>query len=302
MKERLSRVTSRVRATLLTWAGGVRRTYGVARRGATRAVAATRSRQGRRVIDRILGITGETLITLGTLIGLFVAWELWWTDIGANQAQAEIVSNLDWQNTQPQPAITAGNVPVAVDPVNVERHDEPPVIAEPAHATTFATMYVPRWGLDYVRPISEGTDKRGVLDPLGIGHYARTAMPGGWGNFSVAGHRTTYGKPFNRIEEIKVGDAVVIRTESTWYVYRVIRTEIVRPNDIGVIAPVPDHPGEAANGRYLTMTTCHPKYSAARRYIVHAELDYWMPSDAGFPKELLPVITPPATPSPTGAP
>jgi len=245
-----------------------------------------RTRRGRRIIDRVLGITGESLITLGVVIGLFVAWELWWTDIGANHAQAQIVENLDWTNAEPVPAISVGTVTSPV--TTAERRDEPPVMDRPAHATTFATMYVPRWGYDYVRPISEGTDKRGVLDPLGIGHYSRTTMPGGWGNFSVAGHRTTYGKPFSRIEEIQVGDAVVIRTQDTWYVYQVTSTEIVRPTAISVIAPVPDHPGEAANGRYLTMTTCHPKYSAARRYIVHGILDYWMPADAGYPKELIP--------------
>ncbi len=259
-----------------------------------------KSRRGRRIVDRVLGVTGESLITLGVVIGLFVAWELWWTDIGANHAQAQIVENLDWANAEPVPEITVGAGTVTAPIASVERRDEPPVLKEPKHATTFATMYVPRWGYKYVRPISEGTDKRGVLDPLGIGHYAHTAMPGGWGNFSVAGHRTTYGKPFSRIEQIEVGDAIVIRTENTWYIYRVTGTQIVRPTAIRVIAPVPNHPGTAPNGRYLTMTTCHPKYSAARRYVVHAVLDYWMPSDAGYPKELIPPSSDARTSKPTG--
>ncbi len=66
------------------------------------------------------------------------------------------------------------------------------------------------------------------------------------------------------------------------------QTEIVRPDDVGVIAPVPDQPGAEPNGRYLTMTTCHPKYSAAQRYIVHAVLAYWLPTSAGYPEELNP--------------
>lgn len=254
-----------------------------------------RTRRGRVIIDRVLGVTGETLVTLGVVTGLFVAWELWWTDIGANQAQADIVANLNWNNPSlspsngPTPSIS---IPGAVYPIQLpnlsKRTDTPPVMSEPAHATTFATMYVPRWGYDYVRPISEGTDKKGVLDPLGIGHYVGTVMPGGWGNFAVAGHRTTYGKPFDRIEELQVGDAVVIRTESDWYVYLVTSTEIVTPNDVGVIAPVPDQTGATANGRYLTMTTCNPKYSASHRYIVHARLSYWMASSSGTPAEIVP--------------
>ncbi len=255
-------------------------------------------KRGHRIIDRVLGITGEALVTLGVVLGLFVGWELWWTDLGANRAQADIVANLNWSGTPsasvsgtpgPSPSIANPDVVVPVNaPTLVKRTDAPPVLAEPAHATTFATMYVPRWGYDYVRPISQGTDKRGVLDPLGIGHYTGTAMPGGLGNFAVAAHRTTYGKPFNRIEEIQVGDVVVIRTEGVWYVYRVTSTEIVLPTNVGVIAPVPDQPGVAASGRYLTMTTCHPKYSASRRYVVHAELAYWTPSSAGYPEELVP--------------
>ena len=70
-----------------------------------------------------------------------------------------------------------------------------------------------------------------MLDVLGVGHYEGTAMPGGIGNFAVAGHRTTYAKPFNRVEELQVGDPLVIRTtDNIWYVYRVTSTEIVAPS------------------------------------------------------------------------
>jgi sortase A len=247
-------------------------------------------------------VTGEALVTLGVVLGLFVAWELWWTDIGATRAQAEIVENLDWEYTAvTQPTAPASPSPTPSDdpPPSIERTDPPTVIAQPAHATTFATMYVPRWGYDYVRPVSEGTDKKGVLNPLGIGHYSGSAMPGGWGNFAVAAHRTTYGKPFDRIEELVIGDAIVIRTEFVWYVYRVTSTEIVAPSNVGVIASVPGQPGAEPNGRYLTLTTCHPKYSASKRYIVHGELAYWMTSVSGTPAEIIPPeAEPPAESSP----
>jgi sortase A len=276
---------------LASLAGTLRSVATASTRGWSRTFAAARTRRGRQLIDRILGVTGETLVTLGVVIGLFVAWELWWTDIGANKAQADIVANLNWENpavVQPSVSASPSASPSDAPVPSVERTDAPSVLAEPSHATTFATMYVPRWGYDYVRPISQGTDKKGVLDPLGIGHYNGSAMPGGWGNFAVAGHRTTYGKPFSRIDELVVGDAVVIRTKWVWYVYRVTSTEIVAPSNVGVIASVPDQPGVAPNGRYLTMTTCHPKYSASKRYVVHAEMAYWMPSISGTPSELIP--------------
>jgi sortase A len=152
-------------------------------------------------------------------------------------------------------------------------------------------LYVPRWGADYLKPIAEGTEKATVLDTIGIGHYENTAMPGELGNFATAAHRTTYGKPYNRVHELKEQDAVVVRTEDTWYVYKVTGSEIVLPQNIEVISPVPGiMPGEPLpelTERYITLTTCHPMFSAAERYIVYGTLDYWAPVREGTPKELL---------------
>src|SRR5690606_10957704 len=119
--------------------------------------------------------------------------------------------------------------------------------------------------------------KHDVLDVLGIGHYEGTAMPGEVGNFAVAGHRVTYGKPFNRVEELQVGDPLVVQTETTWYVYRVTSTQVVTPRDVQVIAPTPNQPDVAPTVASMTLTTCHPMFSARERFIVHAELDYWTP-------------------------
>jgi sortase A len=113
-------------------------------------------------------------------------------------------------------------------------------------------------------------------------------MPGAVGNFAIAGHRTTYGKPFNRIAELQVGDPIVIRTQHAWYVYTVTSTEIVDPGQVGVIAPVPDKPGATPTARMITMTTCTPMYSASQRYVVHGELTYWANADDGsVPAELI---------------
>ena len=242
----------------------------------------------------VLGAAGELLITLGVLLLGFLVWQLWWTDVVANREQASIVQQLPWaQPSLPTAAAAASpspGAPVTAAPVKtaVPRHDAPPVEAEPGHAVTFATIQVPRWAGTPAKPVSEGTDKATVLDRLGVGHYEGTAMPGAVGNFAVAGHRTTYGKPFNRIAEIQVGDAVVVRTQHTWYVYKVTSIEIVRPTQVEVVAPVPDKPGTAPTQRMITMTTCNPMYSASQRYVVHGVLDYWASADDGsVPAELL---------------
>lgn len=248
--------------------------------------AAEPSRTGHRR-GRVLGVLGEVLVTLGVLLGLFVVWQLWWTDVVAGRAQAQIVEDLGW-GSGPAVASTAGatpDVPATPSPTPVEHRTAAPVVAEPAHAVTFAVMYVPRWG-DTAMPISQGTSKHDILDAKGIGHYEGTAMPGGVGNFAVAGHRTTYGKPFNRIAELQVADPVVVRTEDTWYVYRVTSWQVVEPWQTDVIAPVPGSPGTAPTVATMTMTTCHPMYSARERYVVHAELDYWTPVSDGTPTEL----------------
>lgn len=230
-----------------------------------------------------IGVIGEILITVGVLLFAFLVWQLWWTDVVGNRAQAEIVAELPFE---PLPTATDGATagPVIATP----RHDEPPVMPEPAHATTFATLQVPRWTGEPERPISQGTDRATVLDVLGIGHYEGTAMPGGIGNFAIAGHRTTYAKPFNRVAELQVGDPLVVRTtDNIWYVYRVTSTQIVAPSDVQVIAPVPNEPGATPTERMITLTTCHPMFSARQRFIVHGVLDYWAPASDGVPAELV---------------
>lgn len=117
-------------------------------------------------------------------------------------------------------------------------------------------------------------------------------MPGALGNFSVAGHRTTYGKPLHLIADLQPGDPIVVRTADTWYVYEVTESLIVNPDQIEVIAPVPGllagEPIPDLTERYITLTSCHPMYSAKERYIVHGTLTSWMPVSQGTPSALAP--------------
>jgi sortase A len=218
---------------------------------------------------------GELFIAAGLLLGLYVVWQLFYTDVQALRGQDALIESLDWADTVP--AVVAG--------APVESGD-PPVMGTPDFTSTFAVLHVPRWGDDYARPVSEGITRRDVLDPLGIGHYPGTAMPGGEGNFAIAGHRTTYGKPFTDIDLLEVGDAIVVQTYEAWYVYRVTESTIVSPEDVEVVAPVPGEAGSSPDGRYITLTTCHPRYSAAQRWVVHGELESWNPVADGAPIEL----------------
>lgn len=250
---------------------------------------ASRPARGSGAAFSLLGVLGELLITLGVLLLAFLVWQLWWTDVVGNRAQAEIVEELDWTVAPTAAAedATAGPTEAVGPVVATPRRDTPPVPAEPEHATTFATIQVPRWAGEPERPISQGVERGSVLDVLGIGHYPGTAMPGAVGNFAMAGHRTTYAKPFNRVAELELGDPLVVRTADTWYVYRVTSTQVVTPAQTEVVAPVPGDPGAVPTERVITLTTCHPMFSARERFIVHGTLDYWAPVADGIPTELL---------------
>ena len=220
------------------------------------------------------GVLGELLITAGVLLLLFVAWQLWWTDVRADAAQEERTDELqqDWGDD------------FAPDDLPPDLGD-PPEPAVPAAGEAFAIVHVPRFGAGYQpRPVLEGIGTS--LLEEGVGHYPQTALPGAVGNVALAGHRVTYGKPFNQVAELVEGDAVVLETEDAWFTYRVTSREIVSPREVDVIAAVPGDPTAVPTQRMLTLTTCHPMFSARERYVVHAVLDGWQPRSAGEPAAL----------------
>lgn len=204
------------------------------------------------MLRRVVGWTGEVLLTLGALLLLFAAWQLWWTDVVADRAQAGIVRSLEESFER--------------------RSSGPPSAGAPAATPdgAFAVVRIPRFGDDWARPVIEGTG-RDVL-ALGVGHYTGTAGPGEVGNFALAGHRTTYGRPFHDVDRLRDGDQVVVETAATVHVYEVTSRQVVRPRDVEVIAPVPDSPGTAPTEAVLTLTSCHPKYAATERFVVHGRL------------------------------
>jgi sortase A len=152
-------------------------------------------------------------------------------------------------------------------------------------------MYVPRFGADYARSVSEGVETATVLDRNGIGHYPGTQMPGQVGNFAVAAHRTTHGAPFKQLATLQVGDRLYVQTQDGYYTYDFRGLEYVRPTGVGVLDPVPQLPGVAPTDRILTMTSCNPLFSAAERIIAYASLESWQPSSAGPPAAIKSIVT-----------
>jgi sortase A len=111
--------------------------------------------------------------------------------------------------------------------------------------------------------VVEGTTESALR--AGAGHYRNTPLPGEEGNVAIAGHRTTYGKPFANVDRIKVGDEIKLETPVGTYVYKVSQAPyVVNNNDWTVISQSP--------GKTLTLTSCHPKGSSKQRIVIKAEL------------------------------
>ena len=219
------------------------------------------------LVQRVVRTVGEILVTCGLVVLLFVIYELFITDVIADRRQGELAAQLqeDWDSGSD------------VVPVHESKVGD-----------AFGVLHIPRLGLDYERVVLEGTQEKQLSQ--GPGHYTGTAMPGEQGNVSFAGHRVGKGSPFLDLDLLLPGDPIVVETADTWFVYRMLGDvatgdvdgdpsgipgrQIVAPEDIEVISPTPNAAaGAAPTGAYLTLTTCHPRYSARQRMIIHARLD-----------------------------
>ncbi|MBW3562159.1 MAG: class E sortase [Actinobacteria bacterium] len=214
-------------------------------------------------MSRIVRGVGWTLIAAGTVILLYLGYLLFYTNLTTDQAQGDLLE--DWQAEY---GTLPGEGEFAVGPSDDQTEARP---ADPGEA--YAVMWFERPGSDepVVRDgplfVVEGV----TLEHLksGPGHYPSTAAPGHDGNFAISGHRTTYGAPFYHLDQLQEGDEihVVDRQQREW-VYVVRKQEIVQPTALWVIGDDPLETGRPT----MTLTTCHPRFSAAERLIVFAEL------------------------------
>ena len=210
-------------------------------------------------LNRLLRGLGWLFILIGVVVLLYLVYSLLYTNRATEQAQDNLADewNLSLDEGDDQlagegadgeaaPVDTGG----AVAALEFRRpgQDKPLVHEKP--------LYV-------VQGVSLSNLQRGP------GHYPGTALPGGKGNFAVAGHRTTYGAPFFNLDQLRKGDQVIVTArDGKKYTYRVHTQEIVAPSDTWVIAPDPLERGR----KTLTLTTCNPRFSNAQRLIVFAEL------------------------------
>ncbi len=221
------------------------------------------------VVRTFLRGLGQTLMTLGVVLLLFCAYELWITGLVTAREQDRLGDDLRsrWAEPVSRPSAPGRPVPVAQE------------LGE-----GLAVLYVPALEGYDPKVVVEGTSVEALKK--GPGHIPGTALPGQLGNVVLSGHRTTYGAPFERFGELVAGDEVVLETRDDWFTYRVRQTTIVAPTAVEVTFPVPGDRTATPTERLLTLTTCHPKYSARQRLIVQAELTAAGDKDDGPPAAL----------------
>jgi sortase A len=197
----------------------------------------------KRVVAATLLVVSGAMLTGAGWLGLYP----FYTNVRAGQKQARLLDELTRTQTTATPAAyKAGRI---------------------KEGAALTRLQIPRIGLDTV--VVEGTNATALA--AGAGHYRDTPLPGETGNMAVAGHRTMNGHPFNRLDELKTGDKVILITPFGRYTYEVVppfdqhaNPWVTTPNDWSVVSQT--------NQAMLTLTTCHPKGSAQRRLIARAKL------------------------------
>jgi LPXTG-site transpeptidase (sortase) family protein len=215
----------------------------------------TRTTPGSVIRTTIRGV-GELCITLGLILLLFAAYEVWGKTAAVNAHQNDLNKQLaqDWGGRAPSVAPSA--------PPSAGASALPP-----PDGKAIARLYIPRLGKQWI--VVQGVTPADIR--FAPGHYPTSAMPGQVGNFSVAGHRTP--AIFWDLDQVRDGDEIVVETKDTWYVYRMVQSQIVTPTAVQVVAPVPNQPGKKPTTAMLTITTCNPKWDNYERLVVHAALD-----------------------------
>jgi sortase A len=239
-------------------------------------------------------ILGWVLLIGGLGVAGYYGWQLWGTGLAASAAQQELAVGFEERQAAAEPTTTLTTIPATTtfppttaagageavyipevddtpdspdDPVlygevSVEVVEAPGFIEEerPEEGEALGRIKIPVIGVDWV--MVEGVRTEDLAQ--GPGHGPWTPVPGQAGNAVVSGHRTTYGAPFNRIDELLPGDLIVVETLIGEHVYQVVGTRVVLPTEMWVT--------DQWEGAWLTLTTCHPEFSARERFIVFAKL------------------------------
>jgi sortase A len=202
---------------------------------------------------------GKVLIGAGLVVLLFVAYELWGTGLITSGHQNALRQQFE-RDLGAHQGVTPPNGTTQTTPTTQPTQSVQNPVPAPSEGQPVGIIDIPKIGSDYV--VVEGTS----TDDLerGPGHYPGTSLPGNPGNAAIAGHRTTYLKPFYNLDQLAPGDPIYVTTLQGRFQYKVVDTLVVSPDDVAVLNPTASP--------ILTLTTCNPRYSAETRMVVQASL------------------------------
>ncbi|MDH6215021.1 class E sortase [Streptomyces pseudovenezuelae] len=215
--------------------------------------APAEARRGPGPIATAVSVFGELLITGGLVLGLFVVYSLWWTNVVADRKadkEADKVRD-DWSQQLTGPG--ALNTKNGIGFLHVPAMKNGEVLVEKGTSTKILNNGVAGYYTDPAKATLPTSNKKG--------------------NFTLAAHRDGHGAKFHNIDKLSKGDPIVFETKDKWYVYKVysVLAETSKYN-VQVLSQIPKESGKKKAGHYITLTTCTPVYTSRYRYVVWGEL------------------------------
>ncbi|MFJ5060100.1 class E sortase [Streptomyces nigra] len=226
-------------------------------RSATRQSPRRPERRRLGPVAAVISVFGELLITAGLVMGLFVVYSLWWTNVLADRAadkEADKVRD-NWAHQgdgSGRPAEFDSGAGIGF--LHVPAMTKSEILVEKGTTAKILNDGVAGYYTDPVKATLPTSDKKG--------------------NFSLAAHRDGHGAKFHNIHKLAEGDPIVFETKDKWYVYKVysVLPETSKYN-VQVLGDVPKESGKTKAGHYITLTTCTPIYTSRYRYVVWGELE-----------------------------
>ena len=230
-----------------------------------------------RRLGDVLGFVASVLLLAGALTGGFLCFSIWGTALETHRHQQDLREQFEGT----APANVSVDEPDAAESVQRFGFRTPSAHATPHASRPIGVAVSPPQFKTAVDGAPIGVldiDSIGVswvvVDGIGVddlrkgpGHFPDTPLPGQPGNSAIAGHRTTYGAPFSKIDQISVGDRITLTTENGVFTYVALETVIVDPDDYSEIS------SRFPELSTLSLVSCHPRFSTRQRIIVHAVLD-----------------------------
>ena len=204
---------------------------------------------------KLLRLIANGLIAVGIIGAAAIAYQVWGTNVTSAVLAQQERTALQIEFSKPNNLV--------------------PSLVEPDASKSFALVTIPKLKVkDF--PLVQGIEERDLA--RGFGHYPGTAMPGGLGNFAIAGHRAGNGEPFAEFEKLVAGDKIFVKTADATYVYALEYDTKVKPSGTWVIDKNPKNMPIDNTRKLITLTTCDPKWNSTHRWVWWGSLSEIIPN------------------------